>query len=446
MNNDKSIKSSSSGEPIRWKGKHVFFIAGTDHDDDTIRIPAGHRKDEIQYKLFLPTLCLTYADMKFANDIGGVQLEYPDSKIYGPKYFDPAVELTGEKEIEKFTWIRGAERVIIGPKETIIEWWGWHDLVIPKLRIRAKEKVRTLLRLSEVRIAINETFVATVRQYADGRHVGGIQVMKRHPDWSPDPEFENYDLFIRVIDGKTRRAIPEVRIKIFTCENEKEGFIHEATYYTNKMGVVDVMNLPCSDKKLITVFQSPYLTQTWRFRPLAGQQVKKFFRLWKSQEMEVSYVWRLQNSLKSISEMSASSKVELLRMNKLRSEKELIPGKEIKLSCFEGVYHVIAGESIMDISKYFCYTNVAELAGANDLSIPIKLYPDQEIRLPGWLFFSAQHNELFEKIDEQFCLPSGWSRPAQRTLHDDSTRAYENEIIAVPTKEFIKEHKLYRLY
>lgn len=446
MSKAKSKKRSSPKGPIRWSGKHVFYIAGTDHDDDTIRIPASHRKDEILYKLLLPTLCITYADMIFANDIGGVQADFPDSKVYGKKYFDPPIELKGEKEIEKYTWIRGAERVIIGPKETIIEWWGWHDLVIPKLRIRAKEKVKTLLSVSDVRINIAEPFVAKVQQYTDGRHVGGIQLTKRHPDWKPEPGPKNYDLFIRVIDGKTRRAIPEARIRLFTWDEKKRAFITEATYYTNKMGIVDIEDLPCSEKKLVTVVRSPWLTQTWRFRPLPGQKVKSFFQLWHPIKIEVPYAWRLQDTLKAISVLTTSSGIELLRMNSLRSDRELNPGKAIKIPCLEATHHVEARDTLERIAEYFCYKDADELSKANELSIPVKLYLYQELRLPGWMFFQAQHDDLFERIDEQFGLPCGWSRPAQRTLHDDPTRAYENEVIAVPALEFVHEHKLKRLY
>ena len=228
--------NAAAEEPLKWKGRHAFYIAGTGHDDDTIRIPSSHRKDEYLYKLVLPTLCLTYADMAFANDVGGVQAYFPDSKVYGSKYFDPPVEINGAEKIEKYTWIRGAERVTIGPKETIIEWRGFRDLVIPKLRIKAKEKVRALLNFPEMNITVNEPFKATVRQYTDGRHVGGIQVTKRHPNWKPEPDRGVFDLFVRVIDGKTRQAVPEARVRLFTWDNEKGGFVPESTWYTKTWG------------------------------------------------------------------------------------------------------------------------------------------------------------------------------------------------------------------
>lgn len=433
-------------EDIRWEGKHTFYISGTDHEDDTIRVPSSYRKDEVLHKLILPTLCITYADMKFANDIGGVQADYPDSMVYGERYFDPPIALNGEEEIEKFTWIRGAEKVTIGPKETIIEWWGWKDLVIPKLRIRPKEKVKSLMSISDVIITPSQPFRLSVQQYADGRHVGGIQVNKRHPSWEPKEEPDNYDLFIRVIDGKTRRAIPEAKVILRTWDEDKEGFVKEAEFWTNGMGIVDVKDLPCSNKKLIIVEHSQYMAQTWRFRPLPGQKVRRVFRLWKSKERKIPYVWRLQDSLKTISDLSKSRKTEILRMNRLKSERELRPGREIQITGYEAVYHVNPRDTLERLAEYFCYDSVEELAEANELAKPYKLYEDQELKLPGWVFFKAKDILLFEKIDEQFRVPIGWTRPAHRVLHDDPTRAYKDELIAVPTSEFAQEHRVNRRY
>ena len=435
-------------EPIKWKGEHTFYISGTDHEDDTIRIPSTYRKDEILHKLILPTLCITYADMKFANDIGGVQADFPDSKVYGNKYFDPPVELNGEEEIEKFTWIRGAKKVTIGPKVTVIEWWGFHDLVIPKLRIRPKEKVGAKIRIPEVNITVSQPFVAKVLQYADGRHVGGIEVTKRHPMWKEEAKPEVYDLFIRVIEGEKRCAIPELEIKLYTWDKQKKWFVLESTFFTNGMGVVDVNGLPCSDKKLIVIAQAPWVTQTWRFRPLSGQKVKRSFRLWCASREIIPYVWRKQDTLRDIAVLTGSSKVEILKMNRLRSSNELAPGKVIEIPCFEAIYHVKQRDTFERIVDYFCYQNVEEIAKVNGLAKPYRLHEDQELRLPGWFFLQARSDELFERIDEQFGVPGGWTRPVQRVLHDDPARAYENEFIAVPTKKFVSEHadRMKRLY
>ena len=70
-----------------------------------------------------------------------MQEDYPDSRIYGSRHFDPPVVLDGDEEIRKFTWIRGADQVEIGPTETIIRWQCHRPLIIPRLRIKAREKV-----------------------------------------------------------------------------------------------------------------------------------------------------------------------------------------------------------------------------------------------------------------------------------------------------------------
>jgi hypothetical protein len=124
---------------ITWQGSHNFKLNGCAVHEDTLRVKSNYQKSERNLTLTLPTLCITYADMKFQNQIGGEQKLYPDSAAYGPVYFDPPVVINGEKEVERLTYIRGAERLEIGPKETKIEFHAWNELVIPRLRL-SKEK------------------------------------------------------------------------------------------------------------------------------------------------------------------------------------------------------------------------------------------------------------------------------------------------------------------
>lgn len=172
---------------IQWKGNQAFYVAGTEHDDDTLRIVVEQHKAEDLLCLVLPTLCITFADMRFANAIGGWQEDYPHSAAYGPAYFTPPVVIQGEEEIEKLTWVRGAHQVVIGPEETRISWYSFHTLVIPKLRIATGEKAEAVLEVPQVTITPTQPFCARIMQYADGRHVGGLQVFKRHPLWQPKP-------------------------------------------------------------------------------------------------------------------------------------------------------------------------------------------------------------------------------------------------------------------
>ena len=104
------------------------------------------------------------------------------------------------------------------------------------------------------------------------------------------------------------------------------------------------------------------------------------------------------------------------------------------------------GTTLERVARYFCYGSIGDLGRrSNHLAEPFDIYRDQGLLLPGWYFFLAKTDDLFEQIDEQFGLPRGWARPAQRTLHDDPTRAYEHELVAVPGLEFVCENELRKL-
>lgn len=400
-------------EPIAWKGNQAFFVAGTDHEDDALIIDACYQYKDLTLSLVMPTLCITYADQKFANAIGGVQKDYPDSAPYGPGYFNPPVVIDGSEAINKHTWIRGASRVTIGPSETVIEWHAFRRLVIPRLRIKAREKVKVVLGVPEVMISESEPFFTKVMQFSDGRHVGGVYITKRHPKWKPTPEANEYKLWIRAIDGETRRPIVRAKVGLYQWRMPKDGgggFQLEAVWYTNEMGVVDIRSLPCSDKKLLIMERSPWLPRTWRFRPLPGQDVRQIFRLWKG-------------------------------VGHKNGKKE--PARQRAAGAFyEPIYHVEARDTLKDLASIFCYKSAEELARANNLGRPFKLYLDQALRLTGWLFIKNRPAGPFERIDQEFCLRRGWARAAQRTLHDDPGRAYEHEVVAIPTGDFVRTHKL----
>jgi hypothetical protein len=402
-------------QPISWKGNQAVYVVGTDHEDNTLRVQPDQRHKEVKLKLILPTLCVTYADMKFANAVGGVQRNFPDSQPYGVLFFDPPVVINGPENIEKFTYIRGADRVSIGPKETVIEWWSWRELIIPKLRIMNKEKVKVLLSVPQIQIAVAEPFSVRLKQYADGRHVGGVEVIKTHPDWKPPPESEKYDLWVRTIDGHSRRAIPEAKVTLYTWKDHQNGagFVREASWYTNDMGLAGAPNLQCSERKLVIIERDPWLPQTWRFRPMSGQVIRQTFKLWKS---------------------------------KVVAQPKLMGEKKAEIVAFEAVYHAEKRDTLKRLAEYFCYNDLKELAVANGLPKSFSVYPDQELRLPGWFFVNARAGDLFEELDKQFNIPNGWTRPAQRTLHDNPTKAYDGEVIAFPAKEFADSHKMKKWY
>ena len=89
--------------PIVWHGQQEFWLAGTDHHEDTLRIESNYSQAQAEHtlRLTLPTLCITYANMQFTNAIGGKQENYPSSSKYGPIFFDPPVVITDTEEVEK---------------------------------------------------------------------------------------------------------------------------------------------------------------------------------------------------------------------------------------------------------------------------------------------------------------------------------------------------------
>jgi hypothetical protein len=400
-------------QPIVWNGTQAVYIVGTEHEDNTLRVQPSQQFKEKTLKLVLPTLCITYADMKFANAIGGAQRTFPDSQVYGPTFFDPPVVINGQKDVEKFAYIRGADRVTIGPKETVIEWQSWRELVIPKLRVKNRERIKALLRIPQISITVTQPFSVRFKQYADGRHVGGVEVVKWHPDWKPPSKPEEYSLLVRAVDGNLRRAIPKAKVTLYTWIGKQASgkFVREASWYTNDMGIAEASGLQCAEKKLVIIECEPWLPHTWRFRPLPGQEIKQTFKLWKN-----------------------------------RILRQTGPKMRMGLKIFEAVYHVEKRDTLERLGEYFCYNSAEELARANGLQRPFMIYQDQGLKLPGWLFIQAGASDLFGSFDRQFRLSKGWARPSQRTLHDDPTRAYEHEIVAFPSLDFVKNHKPKLLY
>lgn len=434
--------SDLDSPPIKWSGEHRFLITGIGIDDDTIRIEGDQRKTEKSLTLILPTLSITYADMKFANQIGGIQKKFPDSKDYGAQFFDPPVVLTGAKEIEKFTLIRGAKRVTIGREEVKVEFESWRTLVIPQLQIKKKEKMQAVVHVPEISITVTQPFNSNIMQFADGRHVGGVKFTKAHPDWKPKPIPERYDLWVRVIEGEKRRALAEVKVTLLGWDEDKGDFVQEGEWYTNKMGVVNAPNLPVSDKKLLNIERAPFLAQSWRFRPLPGQKVKRTFLLWQKKEVTFPFIWKVGDSIDVIAGITGKPVAAILKINGVKSATEFKDGQTVKIPALEAVYRVTARDTLRKLAVRFCYRNVEELARLNKLTKPYKLYRNQALRLPGWCFFIARSGDRFSQLDKQFKLRRGWVRPARLLHHDIPNRVFKNEVLAIPTPEFIRSHRM----
>jgi hypothetical protein len=153
-------------------------------------------------------------------------------------------------------------------------------------------------------------------------------------------------------------------------------------------------------------------------------------------------VWSKGDSIELMAKLSGSEKEDILKLNNIASESDLKTGESIKIFHFQAHHNVEVGDTLESLAEYFSYRTVDELTKANGLDDPKNIYPDQKILLPGWMFFQAGEDDFFVKFDELFNLLKGWTRPARRVLHDNPERVYANEIIAVPTTEFIREHEL----
>jgi len=258
---------------FEWQGKHEFQIAGTDHHEDTLRIKADAGHKERLARLRLPTLVITYADMKFKNAIGGEQALYPDSRRYAP-FFDPPVVLTGA-DIEKKTWIRGAQRVIVGPDVTEVEWFLERTLVIPRLRI-GKESAHAVVEVPKVTIPVDQPLDIAIGQLADGRHVGGLCVMKRHPDWKPAEQPKQYTLAVRVIDAANLHPISQATVAALRWAGRQ--FVEMERFYTDRLGAVYDTGRPSDGVEAIALDMPGWFAAPQCFRALPGENVNLLFR------------------------------------------------------------------------------------------------------------------------------------------------------------------------
>jgi len=369
-----------------------------------LRIRSNYRKQEQLLKLILPTLCITYADAKFQDGIGGEQLNFPASQAYGPAYFDPPVEILGEKEIEKYTYIRGAQRIEIGSKETVIEFPSWKELVIPRLRLDQKKPGDAFLVVPDTQIQVNEPLQISLLQYADGRHVGGVRMEKRHPEWKVSETKEVYNLWLRVIDGITLKPLPKVMVYILHWNPKAStsygigGFDLDDRRYTDEHGCIIAPSRPSGELEAYVVCKPGSRAVVRCIRPMAGQNVRLHMRVWP-----------------------------------LKRDK-----KQVELQSYEATYHLEPWDTFDWVGKSFGYKNAIGLAKVNGLNSVEDLEKLVEIKLPDWHFFYAQENDTLEKFDKMFRLPRGSSISVGRVYHPDPRIPYTCETIAVPTLLFIE--------
>lgn len=418
-----------------WNGKHEFLVVGTRRHEDTLRVTASHQKLEREIELVLPTLCITYADMAFINAIGGPQSNYPDSIAYGPSHFDPPVVLTGP-DVERYTWIRGAHRVIIGPAETVIAWLPRRELVIPRLRIDTQKPATARLVVQGVSVPPGQEVTVFVRQFADGRLTGDISVAKRHPDWKPPQEPRTYDLWARLKDGVRHVPMGKVPLKVWRWDDDAGGpggpggVAQASTYTTDEHGTIHDATREPNHLEVVTLDQPGWKMVPRCFRPLPAQPVRLALTAWPLKPSEVEYLVGKADTWSTLAQRAGHPESVLRENNGKKAGDEAPVGSKIRLPCWAAMHHGEAGESDDTTAKAYGFRDAAELAARNGKK-DLREFAGS-IPLPGWSFFHARKGERLEDLDAQFGLPEGSSRTTGRVHRPRAGGLYPGEIVAVP--------------
>ncbi len=433
---------ATSTAPITWKGDYVFRLSGSGLHEDTLKIKSNYGKQEQMLRLILPTLCITYADAKFQDNIGGEQKNYPTSQVYGPAYFNPPIVINGEQEIEKFTYIRGAHLVEIGPENTMIEFPSWQDLVIPRLRLDQKDPATAGIQIPETQIQVDNPLKITALQYADGRHVGGVQMEKRHPDWKQSKTEEVYSLWIRVVDGPTLQPLPETVVSIWHWDSKATGgFRLDDCIYTDANGCIQIPSRPSGELEAYVVNKPGSRAVVRCIRPLAGQNVRLHMRVWPMKKETIRIEWLRENKLDIIAQRTDHSVDDILQLNRFRDSSKLKSGMRINLPCYEATYQLEPWDTLDWVGKSFGYRDAKGLAEVNGLKKVTDFNEVTEIRLPDWRFYYAHENDTLEKFDRMLGLPKGSSITVGKVFHPDSRRPFAGETVAAPTPLFAEKLK-----
>ena len=434
----------SAEQTVTWEGSQTFRLTASGLHEDTLRIVPNYRKQEALLKLRLPTLCITYADMKFQNAVGGEQDNYPASRAYGTAYFDPPVEITDTADIERLTYIRGARRVTIGPEETVIEFGSWQDLVIPRLRLDLKEPAEATLAVPEVTLHKELPLGIDVMQFADGRHVGGVRLEKRHPDYKRPPTKERYDLWIRVIDGHTLQPLPECRVDIWQWDPKlptpygRGGFKLDMSAWTDGSGGVEVQGRPSGQLEAYSVRLPGRRVVPRCLRPLAGQKVRLHMRAWRLKTASIRYTWSTSDTLERIAALTGHGENEILSLNRLKTASVLVPGLVINLPCWAGAYQLESWDDPGWVGAAFGYKDADGLLKKSGLRGWSDYHPDAGLKLPDWHFFYAREGDTLDSIDRMFGLREGSAVTVGRVYRPDRRLLFAGETVAVPSSVFAR--------
>jgi hypothetical protein len=367
--------------------------------------------------------------------VGGEQKNYPASKSYGPVHFDPPLEINGWQEVEKLTWIRGAHRVVIGPKETAIEWYPQRKLVIPRFRIDEKKPVNATLAVPETTIRVEQELTIDVKQYGDGRHFGGIRVEKRHPDWKPIQEPQEYDLWLRVIHGETMAPLVEAPVNILRWDpaalGGKGAMKLVKTVYTDGAGTIHEDKRPSGELEAVAVGLKGYHVESRCFQPLPGQQVRFHMRAWPLRSATIPYRWRRRDTVEAVALLSGSHPQEFFAKNRIKAGKSPAKGMRLSLPCYAATYIAESRDALMWLVDTFGYAGLEELAKVNGVSNASGLF-NMAVNLPGWYYVYARPGDSLHAIEKMFDLPEGSARIVSAAHHPDPQIPYPSETVAVP--------------
>jgi hypothetical protein len=420
-----------------WTGKHPFSITGAAIHEDTLRIKANYREMKKPLHLELPTLCITYADVKFQNAIGGEQANFPDSQPYGPTYFDPPITLSGEA-IERLTYIRGALKVTIGPDRTVIEFPAYKELVIPRMRLDKKNLLNAVLAVPQATIAPQTPLAIDVRQFADGRHVGGVRIEKRHPDWKPPQIRKVYELVIHVFDGVTGRPKVKTPVDIFSWDPGiktpygKGAMVRDTTLFTDRTGHIRVTERPAEELEAYGVRLTGYRSVVRCLRPLSGQKVHLHLRLWPLTRTLVPYVYKKDDTLESLAALCGNPATLILEVNQIKSAADLKTGARLILPCHVAAYRMESWDTLDSVARMFGYKNARQLAKVMGLKAVAEINPGNDIILPGWFFVNARATDTLDSLDKRFNMKAGSCKPIGKVYRPNKRTPYPGESIAVP--------------
>jgi hypothetical protein len=416
-----------------WTGEETFRVSGSGLHEDTLLIRSKDPKLETLFSLVLPTLCITYADMKFQNAIGGQQVNYPASQAYGPAYFNPPVLIDGEAEIERLTYIRGAEHVEIGPQFTRVQFRAWKELVIPRLRLDEKPPAEAVLSARNVPVRIDEPLTVLVMQLANGRHVGGVKLEVRHPDYKPVDEEPLYDLWVRVLDAAKLQPMMEIPVNIWHWDPTGAGAFHlDVTRYTGGDGSIYAHGRPAGELEAVSAFRRGWRVTPRCYRPLPGQPVQITLRAWSMQASEMSYLYRKDSPLEDLAVLCGMKPPDLLRLSRLRNLRSLRPGMRLRLPCYSAELYLDPGDTPQSVAECFHFADPGVLAHANGLKDLSDYDGSRPLQLPGWHFFHTGPFHRLEEFDRCFDLAPGSCVAVGQAFRPHPTGLYDGEVVGVP--------------